>query len=918
LRSFFYFYIMQSFIEEVVFELIQGGTNFTQTVFVLPSKRAGTFLKNSISRTLQKTIFGPEIYSIETFVEKISGLNYATNTEQLFALYNSYCATSTEKNKDNFLLFSKWGQTILQDFNEIDRYLVKTEEIFSHLSAIQELNSYLKEDNTPLIENYIKFWNSLESLYNHFNTSLLNKGLATQGFAYRTANENIAQFAQGLSDKKFVFIGFNALNKAEENIIQKLLEIPSTEIFWDIDSHFINDPIHDASYFIRQHQKNWDYLKKTSIKGISSNYLTPKQINIIGVPKNISQAKYIGNLLEDLQDKNAKNLENTAIVLGDENLLNPIMNAIPEKIARVNITMGYPINKTPIAVLFNLYFDLYTSKQENGWFYQQVLDILSHPYIQLYLENEGINNAHKLADKIKTRNWIYVKTQQLYGLNPHQEKLLEVLFSEQSFSPVKFLKNCLSIIETLKQNFQKLMRNLELEYLYRLHTIFNQIALLVEQHDFITDVKSLQSLYKELIASETLDFQGEPLQGTQIMGMLESRNLDFETVIITSVNEGILPSGKSNNSFIPFDIKKIYGLPTYKEKDAVYTYHFYRLLQRAKNIYILYNTEPNVLEGNEKSRLITQLLTDDLISKNINEITGSAAVQPSIHYLESIPKDTQLIQQIQDLASKGFSPTSLTNYIRNPIDFYKRSILKINDLNEVEESLAANTFGTIVHDSLEDLYKPFVGEFLDKTKLENCLPNIEQTVQNNFTKTYADGDITRGKNIIAYNVILKYIENFIRLEIAEIANHKIKILALEQALELTLNVPNIAIPIKIKGKLDRIDEVDGIQRIVDYKTGKVESRNVKITDWEDLILNYDKSKAFQLLCYALLYDAQTPIHTLKAGILSFKNLNSGMLLFSASNSEIIDISTLLEYKNVLIKLIQEIFNPEIPFTEKEV
>lgn len=918
MRSFFYFYNMQSFIEEVVLELIQNGTNFTQTVFVLPSKRAGTFLKNSISSALNKTIFGPEIYSIETFVEEISGLTYATNTEQLFALYNSYYATSKEKDKDNFLRFSKWGQTILQDFNEIDRYLVNTKEIFAHLTAVQELNTYLEEEQTPLIENYIKFWNSLEALYTHFNKSLLEKGLATQGYAYRTANTSIDEFADKLKTKKFVFIGFNALNKAEENIIQKLLEIPTTEIFWDIDSHFLNDPIHDASYFIRQHKKNWNALKTNSLKGISAHYVSPKKFKIIGVPKNISQAKYIGNLLEDIHSQNEKKLEHTAIVLGDENLLNPVMNAIPETIARVNITMGYPINKTPIAVLFQLYFDLYTTKQENGWFYQHILDLLAHPYTQLFLEVDGINNAYNLSDKIKTRNWIYVKTQKLYGLIPQQKELLELLFSEHSFTPKVFLNNCLAIIENLKQKFQKSERNLELEYLYRLHTLFNQIASLVEQHAFITDVKSLQSLYKELISSETLDFQGEPLQGTQIMGMLESRNLDFETVIISSVNEGILPSGKSNNSFIPFDLKKLYGLPTYKEKDAVYTYHFYRLLQRAKNIYILYNTEPNVLEGNEKSRLITQLLTDGLVSKNITQITGSAAVHPFNASIETITKDAQLLRQIKVLASKGFSPTSLTNYIRNPIDFYKKSILKINDLNEVEESVAANTFGTIVHDTLEDLYKPFIGEFLDKNKLENCLQHIEQTVKNNFIKTYADGDITKGKNIIAYTVILKYIENFIQLEIAELDHHKIKILALEQSLELHLDIPELLFPIKIKGKLDRIDEVDGIQRIVDYKTGKVESKNVKITNWEDVITDYDKSKAFQLLCYALLYDAQTPIQTLKAGILSFKNLNSGMLLFSSSNSEIIDKSTLLAYKNVLIKLIQEIFNPEIPFTEKEV
>tara|TARA_R110002033_G_scaffold58464_2_gene107883 strand:- start:8870 stop:11599 length:2730 start_codon:yes stop_codon:yes gene_type:complete len=909
---------MQSFIEEIVQELLNKKDNVSDVIFVLPSKRAGTFLKNSLAAALNKTAFAPEIYSIETFVEKIADLNYATNTEQLFALYNSYLTTTKEKDRDSFLSFSKWGQTILQDFNEIDRYLVHTDAIFSHLSAIQELNSYLETEKTEMIVNYIKFWNQLDALYHHFNNSLLHKNKATQGFAYRIANQKIADYISQNKNKEFVFIGFNALNKAEESIVQAILKLPDTKIFWDIDTYFLNDLIHDASYFIRQHKSNWPYFSNHTLRGVSSNYLSPKSIKIVGVPKNVSQAKYVGNLLQNINTEKPELLKHTAIVLGDENLLNPIMNSIPQEIDRINITMGYPINKTPLAGMFTLFFDVLLTKETNGWFYQHVLNLLSHPYIQYVLASEEENNATLIANKIKSRNWIYIQSQQLFAIAPKHKEALKILFSEQPFTPLTFLTDCLAIITILKNKFQASENNLELEYLFRFHTLFNQIYNLVQEHTFITDIKSLQSLYKELIASETLDFQGEPLQGTQIMGMLESRNLDFETVIITSVNEGILPSGKSNNSFIPFDVKKIYGLPTYKEKDAVYTYHFYRLLQRAKNVYILYNTEPNVLEGNEKSRLITQLLTDDTISDHIVEIIASAAVNSTTNVLSVVPKDAQLVEQLKILAVKGFSPTSLTNYIRNPIDFYKKNVLKINDTNEVEESVAANTFGTIVHDTLEDLYQPFIGKYLDKNLLENLLPEIEQTVKSNFIKTYADGDITRGKNLIAYNVIIRYIANFIRLEIKEIANHQIKIIALEQDLEVLLTIPTIENPVKIRGKLDRIDEVDGITRIVDYKTGKVVLNNVKINDWEVLISNYDKSKAFQLLCYALLYDAQHPINTIRAGIISFKNLNSGLLNFSCANAQEINQSTLLEFKNVLIKLILEIFNTDIPFTEKEV
>lgn len=918
MRSFFYFYMMQSFIEDVVQELLENGTNFTETIFILPSKRAGTFLKNNISKNLQKTIFAPDIYSIESFIELISDLNYATTTEQLFTLYKSYLATSTEKEKDSFLSFSKWGQTVLQDFNEIDRYLVDTKAIFSHLSAIQELNTYFQEEPTQMIADYVKFWNNLEALYTNFNQTLLEKNLASQGFAYRTANTKIEEYIHKTKDKKFIFIGFNALNKAEENIIQQILKNSTADIYWDIDTYFLKDSLHDASLFIRQHKKNWSYFNDHSFKGVSDHFMTKKNIQLIGVPKNVSQAKYVGNLLEKIQHSQPKLLKQTAIVLGDENLLNPILNAIPEKIDRINITMGYPIHKTPIAVLFNLYFEVWLTKETNGWFYQQLLNLLAHPYLQIYYQTEKTNNASAIANKIKARNWIFVETEQIEKAAPEVKELTGILFDAAALTPKNFIKRSLQLINELKLKFQESGNSLGLEYLFRFHTLFNQLELMVNEHAFITDIKSLQSLYKELIGTETLDFQGEPLQGTQIMGMLESRNLDFETVIITSVNEGILPSGKSNNSFIPFDLKKIYDLPTYKEKDAVYTYHFYRLLQRAKNVYLVYNTEPHVLEGNEKSRLLKQLLTDDNLSENITEVTGAAAVVSVTVPIETIEKDKALLVQLKSLSEKGFSPTSLSNYVRNPIDFYKRSILKINDINEVEESLAANTFGTIVHDTLEELYQPFIGNFLEKASLEKLFPKIEGTVQHNFAKTYADGDISRGKNLIAYTVILRYIENFIKLELKEIQQHKIKIISLEQMLNVELKVPGIPHSIRLKGKLDRIDEIDGVTRIIDYKTGKVESRNVKITDWNDLIKNYDKSKAFQLLCYALMIDTIKPIETIKAGIISFKNLNSGTLYFSESKIEAINKSTLLEFKNVLNLLIQEIFNPEIPFLEKEV
>ncbi len=900
---------MQSFLEEVINEVWAKYKSFDNLVFVLPSKRAGTFLKNNLANVAKKTIFSPSIYSIENFVEEIAGISYASNTQQLFELYNSYLKTYKGE-KDDFYTFSKWGQTILQDFNEIDRYLVSSTKIFPYLSAIKELDYWNK---TKMMKDYILFWNNLEQLYIHFNKTLLDKGIGHQGLVYRQACNNLKTYLN-TNQQIHIFIGFNALNKAEEFIIQEILENGNGDIYWDTDSYFLDDQIHDAGYFIRQHKKTWSYFKNHSLKGLSENYLSKKNINIIGVPKSVSQAKYVGKLLQDIKEKDSSSIKNTAIVLGDENLLNPLMNSIPQEIEGINITMGYPLYKTPVASLFSQLFEQYINNNQRGWYFKDILDILSHPYIQIMLSNGNVNGSSKISEEINNRNWVYISLKKIKTITKELSTPISLVFFDNPSSTKEFIKKCLLLIEGIKSVFIKNENSLGLEYLYRFYRLFNQLDELVKTYPFISDLKTLYGLYKELIASETLDFQGEPLKGLQIMGMLESRNLDFETVIITSVNEGILPSGKSNNSFIPFDVKKEYGLPTYKEKDAVYTYHFYRLLHRAKNIYIIYNTEPDVLEGGEKSRLITQLLTDENKIQDITQIIASPKIQPVIKDLEQVSKNESLIQEIKKLANKGFSPSSLSNYIRNPIDFYKQSILKINDVLEVEENVATNTFGTIIHDTLEELYTPFIGAYLTKEKLNALKPSIPQIVTVHFTKSYPDGDITKGKNLIAYNVALKYVENFINMEINEVEKHQIKILGLEEKLEIQLTFPELDFPVKLRGKLDRIDEKDGVLRIIDYKTGKVEAKNVKVTDWDNLTTTYDKSKAFQLLCYALMYNSKTPI---EAGIYSFKNLKSGFLSFKAEDN-LISPETLTTFQQHLKKMILEILDPEMPFTEKEV
>ena len=915
---------MQNFLNDVIQKELNDDISLSNMVFVLPSKRAGTFVKRLIVDRVKKTSFAPEIYSIEDFVEKLSGLSYANNTQQLFELYKAYKNTNTG-DLENFHEFSKWGQTLLQDFNEIDRYLIEPNKLFTNLAAVQELSHWsVSATQTPMMQGYLKFWNSLTELYNTFNQELLKLGVGHQGLVYRQACQNIKNYIQETSNKKHVFIGFNALNKSESLIIQKLLATNNTSIYWDIDSSFLNDTYHDAGYFVRQYKKTWPSLHGKELKGISNTYYQNKKIEITGVPKHVAQAKLVGTLLTTIQEKSPEQLKSTAVILADESLLNPILNSVPSSIESVNITMGYPLKKTPLSDFFNQLIQLHLHEDVQGWYYKNVLAILGHSYIQTVFNDYQESYLTTISETIKKQNLTFLTSQHLESILK-DIPLLSLIFFTDTVTPLVFIKNCQQVILALKKKFTALDDLLALEYLYRFNTLFLELEHLVEKHGFISDLKTLKGLYIELLSTERVNFEGNPLDGLQIMGMLESRNLDFETVIITSVNEGVLPAGKSNNSFIPYDLKKGFGLPTYKEKDAVYTYHFYRLLQRAKNIHIIYNTEPNSngLEGGEKSRLISQLLTDEKLFDKIHNAIAAPKLIRLKQTAQAIEKDQALLALIKEFAAKGFSPSSLTTYIRNPIDFYKRHLLNIKLLDEVEESVAYNTFGTILHDTLEELYKPLIGHTLTKENLKALKPKIKEVSTKHFTASYKGSDITKGKNLIAFNVIMRYLQNFIDNEIEEVKNHEIKIIGLETPMNIELKIDTINYPIKLKGKLDRVDTKDGMIRIIDFKSGTVEASKLGIVDWQEDLLKYEYSKAFQLLCYALMYQSKVSAPFM-AGIISFKNLNAGLLAFgvketrgSRSKNTSINDETLAEFKEVLFDLIREICNPSQAFVEKK-
>ena len=919
---------MTTFIFDVLKDLQSSNINFSKQTFILPSKRAGLFLKHQIHEVIQQTIFSPVIISIEEFVEEISELKTISNTELLFEFYNTYLKLTPKENQDSFESFSKWAQIVLHDFNEIDCYLIPQKNIFNYLSAIQDLKHWsLEKEKTIFVKNYLFFWNKLHQYYTVFTEQLLNKKIGYQGLIYRQAVENLKSYVRHNSEKQYIFLGFNALNSSEETIIQELLESGLAKIYWDIDTVFINNQMHDAALFTRYHKTNWAYYKSNSFNWITDNYSKEKNISVYGIPKNIGQAKYIGSLLKSLKKEN-QTLQNTAVILGDENVLIPVLNSIPQSIESLNITMGFPLKSIPLASLFQALFELHKTSSKT-FYHKDVMNIVSHQFVRPLLHFEDIDYASKIIETIDANNLIYFSAERLKQIANEVEPIIDILFSNWHKSVNEILENCSQLIIVIKNHLNKNKSSnlLSLEYLYRFNKLFNQLTELNSKYQHIKDIPTLFGVYKELLSSETLDFQGEPLQGLQIMGMLESRVLDFETVIISSVNEGILPLGKSNNSFIPFDVKLENKLPTHKEKDAIYTYHFYRLLQRAKNVYILYNTEADVLIGGEKSRFIRQLELEDIHNIKHNIITPQVPIiEPS---LAIIKKTDDITNRLAEIAKKGFSPSSLTSYIRNPIGFYYQKILKIKEHDHVEEIVATNTLGTVIHNTLEDFYKPLIGTFLSIEIIENLKTNTSKTVTHHFKNIYKEGDISKGKNLIIFEIAKRYVLNFLDLEIKDLkTGNSIKILEIEASNTVLINIPEIDFPINLTGKIDRIDQYNGVARIIDYKTGRVEQSSVEVVNWQDITTNYSKfSKSFQILTYALMMSDSKKIKLpIEAGIISFKNLSQGFLKFAkkdksstyAKKDTLITEETLKKFSIELKQLLIEICNQNIPFTEKEI
>ena len=911
---------MDTFLAKTAQHLIDTyPNNLSDVCIVLPNKRAGLFLKQHLSKLIDKPIWLPQIIGTEELIEQLSDIEVIDNVTQLFELYNVYLNATPKP--ETFEEFSTWGQILLHDFNEIDRYLVPTEGFFKHINEARALEVWNlgEREVTDFQSQYLTFWKQLGTLYTLFTTYLKENKLAYQGLAYRVVAEELQENPEQFISKKIkwdkvIFAGFNALNKAEKVLITELKKQRKCEVLFDADQYYLEDKMQESGLFLRDLKKQDPFLP---FKWITNKFKEEqKQINIYGVPQNIGQAKYITNLLNEID--NAQNYTDTAVVLADENLLIPVLQSVPKTIANINVTMGYPLKNTPTNNFFEIYFNTlvnaerFGNKGELTYHYKDLLKLFQLPLSQLVFGNENCNQIKK---QIVKHNWVFINKEKLDWIN---EKL-DIPFL-QSYAVATTLQQCLRFIEKSKQHYITAKNDafIELEYLFQYAKLFNQMITLTTQYPYIKNSKGFYSLYKQILSSFSIELYGEPLKGLQVLGMLETRNIDFKNVILLSTNEGTLPAGKTFNSFIPFDIKKddTYNLPTHIEKDAVYAYHFYRLIQNAENISIIYNTETNEFGSGEQSRFVTQIEHELGKFDNIT-ITKQLVTYPALNKKVidvEVQKTAAIVAKIKERFANGISPSALIAFINCPLDFYYKYVLGVREAEEVEETIDHSTFGTYVHDSLEILYKDFVSKNITAEDLKLMLKKVTTVVTNVFKENFSDKELQSGKNLLTLNIAQNYITTFIKEEIKFVQKlgKPLFINSLEEKLLSEIEVNGTTI--QLKGFADRIDSYGTELRIIDYKTGLVKASELQLKHVDEL-LDAKKSKAFQLLMYALMYSKSNLVDNtqITSGIISFRTLSSGYMPFGISKNNTIDEVVLEDFEVLLIKLIKEILDINTSF-----
>ena len=916
---------MQSFLDKTATYILENYTDTKNLTVILPNRRAALYLKKHLAKKITKPIFCPEIFSIEDFIIKISGFEIADNFSLLLEFYKAYCEVELQNSKSFDEVF-KWAKQVLKDYNEIDISLVDSDKIFIAVTEAAIIKTW--NLGAPLTEHqkrYVYFYQSLGKYYTVFVQNLLNKKYAYQGLVYRKAAENIDNLIKTFDNEKFIFAGLNALTPAEEKIIFTLYNQGFAQLLWDADKYYVNNDLQEAGAFIRNYKLNIN----NEFLWLEDNIVqNPKTIHITATQGKVLQAKYAGNIIEQFVSEN-ENINDIALVLADENLLFPVLNSLPENLKHFNITMGIPLGQLPAAEVLESVLRIHLNAKINNnkelFFTDDILLCFEHPYIFKLFGEDAINIIKKLRSTAACidENKICSFTE-----NEHSIELIKIIVSQWNDNPSMALRSFKKLNTELMKIFlaDNSNRKIEYEYFYYLNRSINNFENIIKTFNIKTGIKTFYSLFKYALNSIRLPFYGEPLSGLQIMGLLETRTLDFKKIILLSANEGILPADKSEPTFIPFDVRKSFGMKHIREKYAVYAYHFYRLLHHCNEMYIIYNTQQDALSTNEKSRFLQQIEYElPKLNPNIkilnNIFTLNDIKTKNIKNI-SITKDNNVLNNIKARVVSGLFPTALNNYIACPLKFYYSEIACIPETDEIYDINYAR-FGSIVHEVLNNLYLQLIGKCPSPEILQQMHKNVKNITSKVLNTNYQNIDITSGKNLLAYKAIIRMVENYLLYEENRLKKKSdgFIIYNLESILtyKTSLNINGKDIEIMIKGKPDRIETNGSVVRILDYKTGKTENRELKVDSEEGLTKNPELAKAFQLLMYAYLFNKNENFtaNQFELGIISIAAPGEGIKKTCFKENYRITSNDLQSFEKVIFQIANELFNTEIPFTQTE-
>lgn len=920
-------------------------------VFVFPNQRTGLFFQKYLSEVSPKPLFSPTILTINDLFVQLSGKQTADRISMLFKLYKIYLYHSGST--ETFDEFLYWGEMLLNDFDDVDKYMADARMLFTNVTDLREIendfsflspeqiaairtfwSSFYPKGDSPNQTEFLAVWKTLYTLYNEFRETLAAENKGYEGMIFREVVEQLEQnTCRDLPYEKIVFVGLNALSVAEERFLIQLQKRGIADFYWDYASPKVKDRNNKASYFV---ERNLRQFPSQLVLEQDSEVTSETKIDVIGIPSGIGQAKHVYNILNDLckeGDMDAEEALRTAVILPNEHLLIPVLNAIPEQIKRINVTMGYPLAGTPIASLMEFILALqknvrYVNRQPTFYF-RDVLPILNHRYVTV---TSPVIIAQLVKDIVEN-NKIHIAYTEL-----NKTPLLSILFTPittvESFSD--YLIQVLQVLNKMMTNkteeeeeeeTTQRTNDIEQEFIFHYFATVNRMKEVIQEANIEMKIETYFRLLKRMTETITIPFKGEPLSGLQIMGVLETRALDFDRIIILSMNEGIFPLKKAANSFIPYNLRRGFGLPTYEHQDSVWAYHFYRLIYRANHISLLYDTRNNGLQTGEVSRFVHQLRYhyEEPIQNKLIVYNVASSKTPALQ----INKTEAVMAQLATYQQGGkrmISASAINTYLDCPLKFYFSVLEGLQEEKEVSETIESDVFGSILHKVMEMLYKPLCGKLVTADLLKIIRQDkitLSATINQAFAEVFFKTDTVRpltGQNYLIGEMIRKYVEKIIERDSKLTPFYYLES---ERKIKKTITLTDKR-EIQLKGIIDRVDKVGNTIRIIDYKSG---SGTTLFSTIENLFNKEEKERSkavMQVFLYAWMYGVTSTENTLQPGIYYMRSLfshtfNPGIFQRTekrGKNEQVLDFADYYtEFEAGLRNCLDEIFGKETPFVQ---